>query len=244
VTGPIQYTGTYPHGHSGSASTPGLIDEAGAFASTAELGSGAFEVFSVPMRTIAAGTLVFTSNPADQLPVHQVLAYGFNEPVPAESIHYGTAAVTIGDFSSLDVNLDGSIAPSDALMIINAISDQLALGIGDGSLPQTSEAGRLDISKDGYLTAIDALVIINRLNEPASPLLIVDHGPTWRLLTLDNTHQPYAVGELPSLQVEVKSDKVQADKCNAALKDEALLALQTDDKWLDLAAPRHLRSHR
>jgi hypothetical protein len=81
TTGHIRYNGTYANGRSGSTSIPGLIGEGGAFASTTELGSRAYEVFSVPMRATATGTLMFTSNPADQLPIHEVLVFGLDEPV-------------------------------------------------------------------------------------------------------------------------------------------------------------------
>ena len=165
VTGPIRYGSSYSNGHGGDTFTPGLIDDAGAFAGLAELGGGTFEVFSVPMRATAAGALEFRSNPADYSPVTDVMVYGRNDAVPAASIHYGTAAITIGEASPLDVSGDGQVTPLDALIVINAINDQFASGIRNGSLPTTlASANRLDISQDGLLTPIDALIVINQLN--------------------------------------------------------------------------------
>ena len=166
VTGPIQYSTTYASAREGNTSTAGLINDAGAIAGVTELGGGMFEVLSVPMRALAAGALAFTSNPADQLPIHDVLIYGFDEPVPTHSIHYGTASVVIGA-QELDVDQDGHITPSDALIIIDAINIRIAAGTHDGSVPENSD--HLDVSRDGFLTPIDALLIINHLNAAVLP---------------------------------------------------------------------------
>jgi hypothetical protein len=164
VTGPIQYSSTYANGVLGDTFRPGLIDDAGSFAYLSNLGGGVYEVFSVPMRASAAGVLEFTSNPADYSPVTDVLVYGSNDAVPAASIHFGTVSIAVGALSPLDVSGDGQITPLDALIVINAINEQFASGIRDGSLPIDDDAGRLDVSRDGLLTAVDALIVINRLN--------------------------------------------------------------------------------
>src|SRR5262245_6288527 len=97
VTGPIQYGTNYPNGKSGDFTSPGLINEVGAFSgSTSGLGDGFYEVFSVPLRATAAGNLEFTLDPADQLPIHEVLVYGLNDPVPPSAIYFGPALVHIG----------------------------------------------------------------------------------------------------------------------------------------------------
>src|SRR5207244_4939722 len=77
--------------------TAGLIDEAGAIGGTGETGGGTFEVFSVPMRATAAGTLAFATNPADESPSHDVLVYsGSTSGLPASKVHYGAASIEVG----------------------------------------------------------------------------------------------------------------------------------------------------
>jgi hypothetical protein len=107
-------------------------------------------------------------------------------------------------------------------MIINAINAQIALGIDDGSLPQTPNASRLDVNDDGLLSAIDALIIINRLNELSSTIVprpIVTTPP---------------VISIP----RVSSSAPAEGEATGALTDQALLELQIGDCWLDLGVPR------
>jgi hypothetical protein len=169
VTGAIQYSNTYVNGMLGDTALPGLIDDAGSFAGFSNLGGFVYEVFSVPMRAMAAGQLEFTSNPADNSPVTNVLVYGRNDAVPVGSINYGSVAIAVGELSPLDINRDGYVTPIDALIIINTINDRFASGIRDGSLPSEDDGARLDTSEDGFLTPVDALVIINRLNGLTTP---------------------------------------------------------------------------
>lgn len=63
-----------------------------------------------------------------------------------------------------DVNADGTVAPNDALAIINAINAQ-----GSHKLPTVAGEGEtnklyLDVTNDGYLAPNDALAVINQLN--------------------------------------------------------------------------------
>lgn len=214
VTGAIHYSSSFSNGQSGNASTPGLLDEAGSFAGLNELGAGPYEVFSVPMRATAAGALEFSANPADASPLHDVHVYGVDDPVPAADIHFGSVAVTVGAPSRLDVNLDGHITPLDALIVINAINDQIAVGIDDGSLPLLANSIRLDVSRDGKLTAVDALIVINRLNGRTVP------SPD------DFAPISSAEGEGPAA---------------GAAADQALLALAADETGLATALRRARR---
>lgn len=65
-----------------------------------------------------------------------------------------------------DVNNDGLVAPIDAMIVINSISDQ-ARGLEIDSRPDAS--GRptrfMDVNNDGSATPIDALRVLNWINE-------------------------------------------------------------------------------
>jgi Ca2+-binding RTX toxin-like protein len=97
ATGPITFGSAYSNGHDGGSLLTGLADDLGGFAGFSELGGGAFEVFSVPMRATGAGSLVFTADPADALPEHFVLLYGSNIAVAPVEIRYGAAAITVAN---------------------------------------------------------------------------------------------------------------------------------------------------
>jgi hypothetical protein len=91
--------------------------------------------------------------------------------LPIEMIPTGTQMITI-DLSAqtYDLDSDGAIAASDVLLVINALNNQLAHGVTDGSLPVATNSSRLDLSHDGHLTAEDALILINRINAKNLPL--------------------------------------------------------------------------
>jgi large repetitive protein len=95
ITGPIVYSSTYASGRSGSTATAGLVDEVGAFAGTTELGAGAKEVFSIPMRATGSGSLSFSLDPADSSPTNDVLVYTQNGSVLDSEIHYSTISATV-----------------------------------------------------------------------------------------------------------------------------------------------------
>ena len=61
--------------------------------------------------------------------------------------------------NNLDVNGDGSVTPSDALLVINHLS---AFGSGRLSLPWTGRY--IDVSGDDFIAPLDALQVINFLN--------------------------------------------------------------------------------
>jgi Bacterial Ig domain/RTX calcium-binding nonapeptide repeat (4 copies) len=152
VAGPIQYGSNYPNGKSGDASSPGRIDEVGAFSgSTSELGDSYYEVFSVLLRATGAGNLEFTLDPADQVPIHDVLVYGFNDPVPPSAIRFSPAMVHIGAGAAhndiITVPDNTADAPLDVLA-----NDSPNLNPGDEltivSVTAPSAGGTVEIAPD------------------------------------------------------------------------------------------------
>lgn len=80
----------------------------------------------------------------------------------------------------VDVNADGHVAPSDAMMIINeltahgshAVDSQRVLRQIDDQ--QQSKGMYLDVNGDGFVTPLDALMVANRLNETSG--VAIDTG--------------------------------------------------------------------
>ncbi len=97
VTGPVSFSGDYPHVTSGNTDTPGLIDEVGATSgSLSPIGGGEFLMFTVPMRATGTGTLTFTSDAPDELPFHEILVFGTVEPVDLQAdVFYGSTSITV-----------------------------------------------------------------------------------------------------------------------------------------------------
>src|SRR5262249_29831 len=115
LTNALTFGADYQGSKTGNASTPGLIDEGGAFAGFTELGGGAKELFSVPMRATAAGTLIFSADPADDLVNHPTDVYDdpqVDVKVPPAQIHYG--AVTIQVASTFNAVGDAFTAQEDS----------------------------------------------------------------------------------------------------------------------------------
>ena len=95
VTGAATHYTPYTNFKSGTTTTVGLMDEIGSMAGLSTLGTSEYLVFSVPMRATAEGTILFTSNPADVLPAHDVLVYGENNAVSSDDISYGSYSLEV-----------------------------------------------------------------------------------------------------------------------------------------------------
>src|SRR5262245_28368912 len=121
-----------------------------------------------------------------------------------------------------DVNADGSVAPLDALLVINEINtfgSHAVMGpeashpSGEGENPAAS-GGRLyrDTNNDGMISPIDALLVINELNaEGETPLMryqisLVQPGTNTPLPTVGGI-PTIAKGQDYDLVVRVKDDR-------------------------------------
>ncbi len=83
----------------------------------------------------------------------------------------GAAATAASLPTSFDLNGDGSVTPSDALLVVNRLNQQASSFASD-----TSDVFALDVNGDGRLSALDALLIINELNRAAAALAPVTGG--------------------------------------------------------------------
>lgn len=96
MTGPVEFTGAYTNGITSDTQTPGLIDEAGAFATRLlPQGDGQYLLFQVPMKALHVGKPVFQSGPADLVPDHQSLLFGDNLPLHPNQIGFGQVQLEI-----------------------------------------------------------------------------------------------------------------------------------------------------
>lgn len=150
VTGAITYNPVYPNGQSGNASTPGLIDEAGAFDGLTPLGGDEQLLFQVPMVATAAGQLTFATDPADDLPFGDVLLFITREnAVDPEDIDYGSTTLTVLGPSE-PVAVDDSYDADGGSVIIEDPADGILAN--DVTTGGTLTAALVDGPANGTLT--------------------------------------------------------------------------------------------
>ncbi|MFP6672463.1 MAG: Ig-like domain-containing protein, partial [Pirellulaceae bacterium] len=157
IAGPIVFGESFSSFQSGDATTPGLIDEVGGIAGIETLGDGEYLLFSVPFRADAAGIVALAANPADDLPLHDVLLFGDNSATSLSEIDYGIASV------SMIVNQLPS-AVADELTIVHVAS------------PSTLDVLANDSDPDGDRLSIIAVTSANQggsvvVNEDGTALL-------------------------------------------------------------------------
>lgn len=103
TTGEINFVAPYTGAPTGDLNTPGLINDAGALDGTTPLGPSERLLFTVPMKAIGSGTLMFSSNPADALGL-DVTVYGINEAISPEEIEFGSVALEILGVPTVAIN--------------------------------------------------------------------------------------------------------------------------------------------
>lgn len=97
VNGAITYGDSFPVGRLGDTDTPGLINDAGATASSTPLGMDEFLLLSVPMVATSSGTLEFTADPADDAPLTDTVLRGISSGLTPQQFSFGTTSLTIVD---------------------------------------------------------------------------------------------------------------------------------------------------
>ena len=95
VVGDFIYGSAYPDGHSGSTTTAGLIDEAGAIDGVSPLGADEKLLWSLPLMGDSAGTLFFSGDPADILPGHETTLFGLNEAVDSTFMEFANTSIVV-----------------------------------------------------------------------------------------------------------------------------------------------------
>jgi hypothetical protein len=150
--GEISFGATYDAGRE-ATHTPGLIDDTGAFTrSHTPIGGGEFTVFSQRFTATSAGQVLFASNPADDLPAHDVLLYGINHEIDPDDIDFGSVTV-------INVPLEGITFSTLSLRIV-AEGEDPTLGVADSIVVPYQAANReLDVlsNDSAAVTAITAV---------------------------------------------------------------------------------------
>lgn len=146
----VQFGDLYQNGKSGNFTTPGLLDEIGAFGPMSPVGGGKKMLFAVPFQAVESGQITFTLEPSD-LVGREVLLFGQNEPVAWNSI----------TFVDAPLNVESGLTAVDDLFNVDEDSvnfplDVLANDVNETGLPVeivqvglTSQGGTVTISADG-----------------------------------------------------------------------------------------------
>ncbi len=162
VDGQISYGESYPNQQSGNTTVAGLIDEVGAFDGLSPLGGDELLLFSVPMTATESGTAVFTSDPADQLPAHDVLLFNVSTPVPTDQIDYGTFTmqivagdppVAVDDEYQTDEDVTLQVDAQNGLLANDSDPDSETLF---AILVSQPDHGSVDLASDGSFAYVPA----------------------------------------------------------------------------------------
>ncbi|MEZ6117288.1 MAG: Ig-like domain-containing protein [Pirellulaceae bacterium] len=124
TNGSISYGSSYPNTQSGTM-TAGMIDEVGASDGLNPLGNTELLLFSVPFVANNTGTVTFASDPAENLPAHDILLFGFNSPIDVAMVTYGTASLEIATSNAPAAGNDEYITDEDTPLIVSAASGVL-----------------------------------------------------------------------------------------------------------------------
>jgi hypothetical protein len=155
-TGAVRFGTTYNGGTDGDTSTPGFISNAGAFAGTTPTGSDPIEVFNIPMRATAAGTLTFTTSFPTDHPTHDILEYNpghSSTPLQASQIHFSTASVEVGSTFNA-VNDTFTVNQDSQNNTVNPLANDANVGSNTNTLTisavgATDHGGTVTIASDG-----------------------------------------------------------------------------------------------
>lgn len=95
INGDITFGDNYQNGKQYDVTTPGLIDEIGAFSTSfSPIGAGEFLLVSIPMQADAVGSVVLNADTADEA-VDATLLYNYGADVPTDQLRLIDASIEI-----------------------------------------------------------------------------------------------------------------------------------------------------
>jgi cyclophilin family peptidyl-prolyl cis-trans isomerase len=140
---PITFGNSFPNARSGSATTAGLIDEAGGTGNLTALGDGAFTLYTTRFTATALGVVNFASNPADDTTFHPVLLWNVGAVIPNTQITQAADSLTV-------------VVPT------GAVSDEL-------SVIEDSSANTLNVSSNDTLPAgVNGPLTVQSVTQPSA----------------------------------------------------------------------------
>ena len=142
VNGAIQYSDDYEFGRRGDTSTPGLVDEAGAFHRDTSFTGDSERLLTIPLTATGPGVIEFTTNPADVLPFGNILLFDTDEAaVPLDLIVFGSTTVEVEGVPVPVANPD-SYDATNGLLTVSAANGVLTndLGPNGGSIQASLES--------------------------------------------------------------------------------------------------------
>jgi hypothetical protein len=103
ISRPITFGPEYQNQQSGDLTVDGLVDEVGASAGLTPTGPGDVFLWEIAFTAQAEGLARFTTDPADNLPLHDSALFDPPEAVPFSEIRYGSVDVLIGEGPSISI---------------------------------------------------------------------------------------------------------------------------------------------
>ena len=241
---PLSFGAAYQDQVSGDVSTPGLVDEAGGTQTgfgfeppfDGPLGPGEFFVVGIPFEAAAAGAVTFVSNSADLAGFHDVLLFEPPDTVPADSVIYGTADLTIhaapvaafddtpivneDTDNVLDVLANDEVNSGGTLTITGVgAADRGGTVVNNGDHLLYTPAQNFNGTEtftytigDGLGNTDQAAVIVTVLNTNDAPLAMNDGGPEYT--TDQNT--AFTTGDVRDNDTDVDGDQLSVSGLNTA----------------------------
>ncbi|GIW92177.1 MAG: hypothetical protein KatS3mg110_0218 [Pirellulaceae bacterium] len=132
----------------------GELDEIGGEVGTEHQNDEELLLFSAPFRADRAGTVIFTPDPADQLPEHEIFLAGRDEPVPANLVIFTPATLQI--FLPFVAQNDLFNVDEDSVATPDVLANDFFVGTSTGplrvrSLGTPSAGGSVSLTEDGQV---------------------------------------------------------------------------------------------
>ena len=147
----ITFGDTYQNGKSGFFTTPGLLDEVGAFANIfSPIGGDKYLLFAAPFRADQEGEMTFTPEPATDMG-REVLVFGESTPVAENAITFVSATLTVDSGLSaqpdlFNVDEDSVDFPLD---VLDNDTNETGASVTITQVGPTSHGGTVTIADGG-----------------------------------------------------------------------------------------------
>lgn len=147
----VSFGNDYQNGKSGILTTPGLVDEIGAFGSgTTPLGGDKEVLFVLHFQADEAGTVTFTPEPSD-VAGHELLVFGANNAIPWNAVTLTAASLTVdAGLEAVDdvFNVDED-STSFPLPVLTNDTNQFGGTLTITQTGSTDQGGTVTIASDG-----------------------------------------------------------------------------------------------